>query len=44
MYKKIKKIFIILLISIFIEILFFNYGAIRSLYNGERKSVEYEVN
>lgn len=44
MNKKVGRIIIFIIISIILEILVFNYGAIRSFFNGQEKSVEYELN
>ena len=43
MNKKIGRIFIFIIISIIIELLIFNYGAIRSFINGTERYVEYQL-
>ena len=43
MNKKIGRIFIFIIISIIIELLIFNYGAIRSFINGSERYVEYQL-
>ena len=43
MNKKIGRIFIFIIISIIIELLIFNYGAIRSFINGSERHIEYQL-
>ena len=43
MNKKIGRIFIFIIISIIIELLIFNYGAIRSFINGSERQIEYQL-
>ena len=43
MKREIIKIFIFAIVSILIELLVFNYGAIRSLINGPERDVEYKL-
>lgn len=43
MNKKIGKVVIFIIISIIVELVVFNYGAIRSLINGPEKFVEYQL-
>lgn len=43
MNKKIGKILLFIIISIMLELIVFNYGAIRTLINGNEKYVEYKL-